>query len=127
MTFEPLRYVSTMRDSSRKITRWLNFLMQYEFEVHHREGRSRELIVPDILSRMMLDVKMSDEERQAQMMERPIIRYYEGYSSPILTSWFCVFPLISGHPGGIGARHCDCDSKVKKHVWSRIEVFVIKY
>ena len=85
-----LRYVSTMRDSSRKITRWLNFLMQYEFEVHHREGRSRELIVPDILSRMMLDVKMSDEERQAQMMERPIIRYYEGYSSPILTSWFCV-------------------------------------
>lgn len=86
-----LRFVSTMRDSSRKMERWLNFLMQYSFEVHHYPGNSREMVVADILSRMM-GIEVSEEEQRALRMEKPILRQYQGYTSPILLSWFRVEP-----------------------------------
>ena len=85
-----LRYVSTMRDSSNKIGRWLNYLMQFTFEVHHRPGDSREMVVADVLSRMMEGMEPGREERLALRMEKPILRLYSAPSSPILSSWFRV-------------------------------------
>ena len=89
-----LRYISTMRDSSNKIARWLNFLSQYTFEVHHFRGDSRELVIPDILSRIMVMVGLHEdkEEIRALKMERPILRLNKGEISPVLMYWFNVEP-----------------------------------
>ena len=87
-----LRYLSSMRDSSNKIARWLNFLSQYNFEVHHKRGDSRELVVPDILSRIMVGVQEDKEEIRALKMERPVLRLNKGEMSPIMMYWFCVEP-----------------------------------
>ena len=83
-----LRYVSTLRDSSLKIARWLNFLMQYKFEVHHRPGDSREMLVADILSRLMCD--REPDSMIAHRMEKPVFRLHQGIGSPILISWFAL-------------------------------------
>ena len=85
-----LRYVSTMRDSSQKIARWLNFLMQFSFEVHHKAGDSKEMVVADILSRIMSEMKENSEETLAIKMEKPVLRLHRGTTSPVLMSWFCI-------------------------------------
>ena len=86
-----LRYISTMRDSSHKICRWLNFLLQFRFEIYHRPGDSRDMLVPDILSRMISELP-DDGEELALRMERPLLRSHQGSLSPALMSWFCVEP-----------------------------------
>ena len=83
-----LRFVSTMRDSSHKIGRWLNFLMQFSFEVHHRPGNSREMIVADVLSRAMTPLAEMPTEMMGIKMEKPILRLYRDQCSPILSTWF---------------------------------------
>jgi hypothetical protein len=79
-----LRFVS-MRDSSNKIGRWLNFLMQFIFEVHHRPGNSREMIIADVLSRAMTPLAEMTTEIMGIKMEKPILRLYRDQCSPILT------------------------------------------
>jgi hypothetical protein len=83
-----LRFVSTMRDSSNKIGRWLNFLMQFNFEIHHRSENSREMIVADVLSRAMTPLAEMTTEVMGIKMEKPILRLYRDQCSPILSTWF---------------------------------------
>ena len=85
-----LRYINTMRDSSGKIARWLNFLSQFSFEVHHYRGDSRELIVPDILSRIRIGAPEDKDEILALKMERPILKLSRGEVSPVYMHWFSV-------------------------------------
>ena len=85
-----LKYVSTMRDSSNKIARWLNYLSQFRFEIHHKGGNSREMTVADILSRMISGVGKTKEEQIALYLEKPVLHLQQGACSPILFSWFCI-------------------------------------
>ena len=109
-----LRFWGSMRDSSFKVSRWLSFLSQYTFEVHHFKGDSRELVVPDILSRIRVDTLEDKEEIRALKMERPILRLYKNEISPILMQWFQVEKAkeedfdenneFVGAEGGIGPK-----------------------
>ena len=87
-----LRYVNSIRDASHKISRWLQYLMQFRFEVFHRNGDSRDMLIPDILSRVMMDTEIDEEEKLALKMEKPLLNLYKGESSPILLEWFKVEP-----------------------------------
>ena len=87
-----LRYVNSLRDSSHKLARWLNFLMQYNFEVFHRPGNSKDMLIADILSRIMVDTKLNESEALALKMERPLLKLKKGTYSPILIEWFKVEP-----------------------------------
>lgn len=91
-----LRYISNMRDASGKISRWLNFISQFSFTVHHRPGNSPEMVVADILSRMMMGMPTSEEEDQAIRMEKPLLKMYKGPISPVLWYWFRVEPAEEG-------------------------------
>ena len=73
-----LRYVNSLRDSSHKLARWLNFLMQFNFEVYHKAGNSKEMLVADILSRLMVDTKLNESEALALKMERPWLKLKKG-------------------------------------------------
>ena len=81
-----------MRDSSGKIGRWLNFLSQFKFTVHHRPGNSQEMLVADILSRMIEGIPQTTEEEVAVQLEKPVLRLYKGLTSPVLWHWFSVEP-----------------------------------
>ena len=69
----------------------LNFLLQFRFEIFHRPGDSSDMVVADILSRMVCSPH-DDEETMALKLERPVLREYEGPQSPILMNWFRVEP-----------------------------------
>ena len=97
-----LRYITTMRDSSGKIGRWLNFLSQFNFTVHHRPGDSQEMLIADILSRMIEGIPRSSEEELAIAMEKPVLRLYKGLTSPVLWYWFCVEPATEEELRGEG-------------------------
>ena len=67
-------------------------MSQFSFEIHHRRGDSRELVVPDILSRITVGVQEDREEIRALKMERPVLRLNKGEISPVLLYWFNVEP-----------------------------------
>ena len=73
-----------MRDSSQKITWWLNYVSQFCFEVHHKPGDSCEMLVPDILSRMMMGGQKDEEEERALRLERPVLHLFKGAMSPMV-------------------------------------------
>ena len=83
-----------MRDSSGKIGRWLNFLSQFRFTVHHRPGNSQEMLVADILSRMIDGIPQTTEEEVAVQLEKPVLTLYKGFASPVLWYWFRVEPRL---------------------------------
>ena len=81
-----LKYITGARDSTGKITRMLNFLQGFDFEIHHIPGAKMEEIGPDILSRSMLPL---DQDTLARKMERPVLRLNHNFS-PFLSSWFSI-------------------------------------
>ena len=58
---------------------------QITFEIFHKPGTSRDLLIPDILSRLVTD---EQADQIASKMERPILRLYKGGMSPIMLEWF---------------------------------------
>ena len=84
-----------MRDSTGKITRMLNFLMGFNFEIHHIPGSTMESIGPDILSRSMLPLNDQAQDILAKKLEKPILKLNHRFS-PFLSSWFSIeSPQIS--------------------------------
>ena len=82
-----LQFITGARDSTGKITRMLNFLQGFDFEIHHIPGAKMDLIGPDILSRCMLPLEEHDHDVMARKLERPVLKPNQNFS-PFLTSWF---------------------------------------
>ena len=86
-----LKYISALRDSTGKITRMLNYLQGFDFEIHHISGKLMEQIGPDVLSRSMLPLDKQPQDIIEHKLERPVLKLYHG-SSPLLSSWFSIEP-----------------------------------
>ena len=84
-----LKYITGARDSTGKITRMLNYLQGYDFEIHHIPGTKMEELGPDILSRSMMPISNHPQDILAKKLERPILRLNHGFS-PFLGSWFSI-------------------------------------
>ena len=84
-----LKYISGAKDSTGKITRMLNFLQGFDFEIHHIPGSQMELIGPDILSRSMLPLEEQPQDKLARKLERPVLKLNENFS-PFLSAWLSI-------------------------------------
>ena len=84
-----LKYITGARDSTGKITRMLNYLQGYDFEIHHIPGAKMEYLGPDILSRSMMPISNHPQDILAKKLERPVLRLNHGFS-PFLGSWFSI-------------------------------------
>ena len=84
-----LKFISGAKDSTGKITRMLNFLQGFNFEIHHIPGTQMEQIGPDILSRSMLPLSEQPQDVLARRLERPVLKLNHNFS-PFLMSWFSI-------------------------------------
>ena len=50
------------------------------------------MLVADILSRMIEGIPQTTEEEVAVQLEKPVLRLYNGLTSPVLWYWFSVEP-----------------------------------
>ena len=46
---DSLKYMNTMKNPSKRLTRWIDELQQYNLQIHYRAGK--QVVVPDALSR----------------------------------------------------------------------------
>ena len=84
-----LKFISGAKDSTGKITRMLNYLQGFDFEIHHVPGTTMEQIGPDILSRAMLPINEKPQDILAKKLERPILKLNHNFS-PFFSSWFSI-------------------------------------
>ena len=84
-----LQFISGARDSTGKITRMLNFLQGFDFEIHYIPGSKMDQIGPDILSRCMVPLDEHDHDVMARKLERPVLKLNHNFS-PFLASWFSI-------------------------------------
>ena len=84
-----LKYISGARDSTGKITRMLNYLQGFDFEIHHISGARMEEIGPDILSRAMLPIDEQPHDTLAKKLERPVLKLNPNFS-PFFGAWFSI-------------------------------------
>ena len=84
-----LKYISGAKDSTGKITRMLNYLQGFDFEIHHISGSKMEEIGPDILSRSMLPIDEPSRDAMAKKLEKPVLKLNHNFS-PFLGAWFSI-------------------------------------